>query len=280
MPTTTITRDKRANLQLLPARRRSSSPSERTGAPEASILTLNISVAAEPRAARILRWLRRRNDQVIVLTETNGNAGTELIRRGLEDSGYSTHSAPEPGERGVLIASRLPVAEELNHAAITVPTRAQSISFSQPFQFVLLGIYVPSRDRSPEKVARKEQFLASVLTSIERLSPRQRSNLILLGDYNAVARHHVPPLQGFFPYEYNFHDELARLGLLPAHELKPWGKAQPHSWIGRTGIGYLYDYAHVGPGVRQRLRTCRYLHSPRGQRLSDHAAVALRLTTD
>lgn len=279
MPTTNLTRSSRAKLQRLPARRRPSR-SKRPRVAETSMVALNIAVAAEPRAARILGWLRRRNDQVITLTETNGNAGTELIRRGLEEDGYSTYSAPEPGERGVLIASRLPVAEEVEPSPITLPCRARSIVFTnRARRLVLLGIYVPSRDRSPEKVARKEQFLASVLASIEALSPHQRENLILLGDYNAVARHHVPPLPGFFPYEYDFHDELTRLGLQPAHELKPWGK-QPHSWIGRTGIGYLYDYAHLGLGVRPQLRSCRYLHSPRQQKLSDHAAVALRLSVD
>jgi exodeoxyribonuclease-3 len=87
-------------------------------------------------------------------------------------------------------------------------------------------------------------------------------------------------LPGFFPYEYDFHDELSRLGLGPAHELKPYGSRHPHSWIGRTGIGYLYDYAHLGAALEPRLQRCQYLHGPRQQRLSDHAALAVRLGPD
>ncbi len=244
---------------------------------EASILTFNISVAAVPRAERILRWLRRRSDHLIILSETSSGPGTELIRAGLEARGYATFGAVDQGERGVLIASQLPVAGLLESVAVSVPCRAQGILLDTRPQIALLGIYVPSRDRSSKKIARKQRFINSLLASVEALSPQSRSRLVLLGDYNAVARHHAPALPGFFPYEYDFHDELARLGLHPAHELKPYGRTQPHSWIGRTGVGYLYDYAHLGAELGERLLRCRYLHGPRQQRLSDHAALALRL---
>jgi exodeoxyribonuclease-3 len=244
---------------------------------EASILTFNISVAAEPRAAKILRWLRRRKDEVIVLSETSAGAGTELLREGLEEDGYLTFGEVAERERGVMIASRLPVSGSPPQTTVTVPCRAQALQLDTSPALAVLGIYVPSRDRSPAKVARKEEFIASLLASIEALPAEQRSQLVLLGDYNAVARDHHPPLPGFFPYEYDFHKELVRLGMRPAHELKPYGKNQPHSWIGRTGLGYLYDYAHLGDGLSECITSCRYLHGPREQRLSDHAALAIRL---
>ena len=244
---------------------------------EVSVLTFNISVAAEPRAKRILRWLRRRRDQLIVLSETNGGPGTELIRDGLAADGYETFATLDEGERGVLIASRLPISARLDRLSVTLPCRAEGIVLDTAPQLLLLGVYVPSRDRSPEKIARKEEFIASLLRSIEELPSGMRENLLLLGDYNAVARHHHPELPGFFPYEYDFHDRLSELGLGAAHELRPYGCRHPHSWIGRTGIGYLYDYAHLGSALGTRLERCQYLHGPRQQRLSDHAALALRL---
>jgi exodeoxyribonuclease-3 len=242
----------------------------------ARILTLNIAVAAEPRAARILRWLRTRDDDLIVLSETSGGAGTELVRRGLEASGYTTFSDAPGRDRGVLIASRLPVRQMLEKVSVTLPCRAQAIMLNTSPQLAVVGIYVPSRDRSPEKVARKRGFIASLLESLRSLPEELRRHLLLLGDYNAVPRDHDPPLPGFFQYEYAFHDELGELGLNPAHVLKPYG-GQPHSWIGRTGIGYLYDYAHLGAGLDSRLERCQYLHAPRQQRLSDHAALTVRL---
>lgn len=243
---------------------------------------MNIGAAAEERAGRILRWLRRRADDVVVLSETSGGPGTELLRAGLEEAGYVTQLRPEAGERGVLVASRLPVEASLEQLdSVTLPCRAQGVVLATSPGLALLGVYVPSRDRSPEKIARKEGFMASLLSALRGLSPSLRESLVLTGDYNAVARDHVPGLPGFFPYEYEFHDALADLGLSPAHELRPYGRLpHPHSWIGRTGIGYLYDYAHLGAAVAPRLRRCQYLQGPRQQRLTDHAALAIRVVLD
>jgi exodeoxyribonuclease-3 len=272
MPTTSLKRRTTRNARRPPR------PTDRHSATrELSVLTFNISVAAEPRAERILRWLRRRKDDLIVLSETNNGPGTELIRTGLAADGYLTFASDERGERGVLLASRLPVAGPLEPLSVSVPARARGIVLDTQPQFAVLGVYVPSRDRSPEKIARKQRFITSLLESIEELPAAHRNRLLVLGDYNAVARHHEPALPGFFPYEYAFHDEFDRLGFGAAHELRPYGAHHPHSWIGRTGIGYLYDYAHLGPDLRTRLRRCQYLHGPRQQRLSDHAALALRL---
>lgn len=245
-----------------------------------SVLTFNISVAAEPRAERILRWLRGRGDEVIVLSETSAGMGTELIRAGLEADGYATFGSVEGRERGVMIASRLPLARSLDVRSVSVPARAHGVILDTSPQLAVLGIYVPSRDRSPEKVARKEHFMRSLLDALEALPRETREALLLLGDYNAVPRDHVPALPGFFPYEYEFHERLLELELAPAHELRPYGASHPHSWIGRTGLGYLYDYAHLGKEVGERLVSCRYLHGPRNQRLSDHAALAVRIELD
>jgi exodeoxyribonuclease-3 len=103
--------------------------------------------------------------------------------------------------------------------------------------------------------------------------------MLIVGDYNAVARRHEPALPGFFPYEYDFHDELETLGFCSAHELRD-ADVHPHSWIGRTGRGYLYDYAHVGRGLHAQVEHCAYLHDPRERRLTDHAAVAVTLRMD
>jgi exodeoxyribonuclease-3 len=270
---------KKAAPRTARPRRGTGRTSARTGV-AASVLTFNISVAAEPRAERILRWLRRRGDEVIVLSETSAGTGTELIRAGLEADGYSTFGSVEGRERGVMIASRLPLARPLEVRSVSVPARAHGVILDTSPQLAILGIYVPSRDRSPEKVARKERFMRSLLGALEALPRKTREALLLLGDYNAVARDHVPALPGFFPYEYEFHERLHELKLAPAHELRPHGARHPHSWIGRTGLGYLYDYAHLGEEVGERLVSCRYLHSPRTQRLSDHAALAVRIELD
>lgn len=263
---------------LAPSRRRAGRTVRPARSTQLDLLTFNIGAAGTERAQAILGWLRSRADQVIVLTETSGGPGTQLLAAGLAADGYSVCHTEQPGERGVLIASRVPIGRDLSdHLAVSLPCRARAVVLdTQPHKLLLAGVYIPSRDRSPDKVARKQAFIASLLNALGGLPPAQRARLVLAGDYNAVARGHQPPLPGFFAWEYGLHEELLRIGLRPAHQLCP-GSGQPHSWIGRTGLGYLYDYIHLGRGLQTGLQRCRYLHAPREQRLSDHAAVAVRL---
>lgn len=266
------------------ARRRGSGrvPSQEQAVDSSTIttLTLNIGAAALSRAAKISRWLRKRSDDLIVLTETSSGLGTRLLHSELESVGYSTYATADSHDRGVLVASRVAVCESLSdRLSVTLPWRATGIVLGTAPQVALVGVYVPSRDRSAAKVARKEAFMSSLLESVRALPETLRRRLVLVGDYNAVARRHDPPLAGFFPYEYGFHEELERIGLSAAHELRPRG-GHPHSWIGRTGTGYLYDYIHVGADLQRRVQRCEYLHSPRTRRLSDHAAVAVQIVLD
>ena len=240
-------------------------------------LTLNIAVAAPARAEGILAWLGRRDDDVLILTETNGRPGTRLLIEGLAARGYAIHATIDARERGVVVATRLPVKSFLDsQLQVTLPCRVAGVVLDTEPAVAVVGVYVPSRDRSPQKIERKRVFLESLLEGLRRLPAGLRRHALLVGDYNAVARRHEPPLPGFFMYEYAFHDALEQLGLRAAHELGA-PLAQPHSWIGRTGRGYLYDYMHVGHALQPLVQRCLYLHGPRQRGLSDHAAVALRL---
>ena len=242
------------------------------------LLTFNIGAAAAPRAGAILQWLQSRRDDVIVLTETSNGPGTMLLAEGLQALGYRIEHTQSAGERGVLVASRTQVATGLSdRISVTLPCRASGVLLDLGTRrIVVVGVYVPSRDRSEIKVSRKHAFIASLVASLRALPRVQRAHLVLAGDYNAVARSHKPALPGFFPWEYGLHDELEQIELRSAHELRP-PREQPHSWIGRTGLGYLYDYVHVGSGLHDAVQRCEYLHLPREQRLSDHAAVAVSL---
>lgn len=212
-----------------------------------------------------------------MLTETSSGPGTRQLIDGLRQDGHRTYSTIDARDRGALIATRLAVSEVLTQRlGVTLPWRAPAVLLDLAPAVAVVGVYVPSRDRSEAKIARKRAFIASLLDGLRALPEPMRHHLLLVGDYNAVARRHDPPLRGLLPYEYALHDTLEDLGLQAAHELTP-AAGHPHSWIGRTGIGYLYDYIHVGAGLHTRLQHCAYLHDPRTLGLSDHAAVIARL---
>ena len=240
-------------------------------------LTINIGAAAALRAGQILQWLVRRQDELIVLTETSKGAGTALIVAGLQARGYTTVGGTVERDRGVVVATRLPVRQRFaRRLNVTLPWRAVGVLLDTTPRVAVIGTYVPSRDRTAAKVERKRAFIGSLLESIDAFPDGLRRRLLLIGDYNVVARDHEPRLPGFFPYEYEMHDRLAELGLTPAHEICGLG-TQPHSWIGRTGNGYLYDYVHVGASLHSRVERTAYLHGPRERRLTDHAAVSVKL---
>lgn len=246
---------------------------------ELSALTLNIGAAAPARAEAILAWLAARDDQVVVLTETSGGPGTRLLVDGLADLGYVVREMLPPGmrDRGVLVATRVPVHQVFRaRISVTLPWRAVGMVLATEPRVATLGVYVPSRDRSPVKIARKQDFIESLVRSVENLPGSLRSRLLVMGDYNVVTRGHEPGLPGFFEYEYGLHESLERFGFVSAHELHAHA-VQPHSWIGRTGTGYLYDYVHIGRSLHDQVAHCAYRHEPRELRLSDHAAVEVRL---
>jgi exodeoxyribonuclease-3 len=243
-------------------------------------VTLNIGAAALTRAETILEWLRKRGEDVIILTETSAGPGTELLADGLLKSGYLVIATPPSKDRGVLVATKVPIRRRFCAMLdVTLPWRIAGVVLETRPQVAVVGVYIPSRDRSPAKIERKREFILSFLRALERLPKTVRKNLLIAGDYNVISRRHDPPRKGYFPYEYDMLETLERLGFAAGHELGDTA-TQPYSWIGRTGDGYLYDYVHLAGILPSRLDACHYVHDTRDLRLSDHAAVAFSFLLD
>jgi exodeoxyribonuclease-3 len=241
-------------------------------------MTLNMQAAALPRAQQLLSWLDARRDHVVILTETSAGPGTAHLLQQCRAAGLSVaHTPAVDGDRGCAIVSRLPATPRPDLLpGVSLPGRAVAITVDTDPAVTVLGLYVPSSDRAPAKVAKKRAFLASLLDALQRLPARQRERLIVGGDYNVVSRDHQPHYRGFLPFEYDFLDALDQLGLTDAHQRLHPG-VQAHSWIGRGGNGYRFDYLHTGAALTRHLTSCDYLHQPRELGLSDHAAVIAAL---
>lgn len=247
-----------------------------------SILTVNIGAAARERAEAMLRWLAARPELVFILTETSAGAGTAYLLDRFRQAGYAVVHTPDAnGDRGTAIVSRVAVAEPLSarFAGVTIPGRVAAAVLDTDPAVAVLGVYVPSRDRSADKTEKKEMFVRSLLRALDELPPERRDRLVLGGDYNVIARSHRPLHPGFLPFEFGLLEALEAHGLIDAHECCSPGQ-QPYSWIGRTGDGYRYDYFHVGRDLAERITSCAYLHETRELRLTDHAAVTLTVAVD
>lgn len=245
-----------------------------------SILTVNIGAASRERAEDMLRWLAGRPEDVFILTETSAGTGTAYLLDQFRQAGYSVVHTPDgSGDRGAALVSRTAITGTLEMAGVSLPGRVAAAVLDTSPAVAVLGMYVPSRDRSAGKTEKKQAFVASLLAALDALPEGLRDRLIVGGDYNVIARTHQPLHPGFLPFEFGLLEALEAHGLVDAHDHCSPG-AQPYSWIGRTGDGYRYDYFHVGRALAEHITTCAYLHETREQRLTDHAAVALELGLD
>jgi exodeoxyribonuclease-3 len=162
---------------------------------------------------------------------------------------------------------------------VSIRGRIAAVRLDTAPSVAVLGVYVPSRDRSADNTEKKQGFIGSLLAALDDLPDELRDRLVIGGDYNVIARTHRPLHPGFLPWEFGMLEALETHGFVDAHERCPPGQ-QAYSWIGRTGDGYRYDYFHVGRRLAEYIDGCMYLHETREQRLTDHAAVGLRLTVD
>jgi exodeoxyribonuclease-3 len=240
------------------------------------LASVNISGPSLDRANRLVAFLDGLDADALILTETRTNKGTEHLLAELRERGYfvSAHQMPHAGERGVALAHRLSYAAMTVSAPVELAHRLLITRLQLPRPVTLVGAYVPSRDATPAKIARKRRFLEQMARAVQSL--RRDSDVILMGDLNIISRIHLPRYTAFRAWEYDALDELTELGLVDAFdELHP--ETQVHSWVGRTGSGYRYDYAYVDRGLLPTLVSCEYLQSTRELGLTDHAAVVLAI---
>ncbi|WP_395108125.1 endonuclease/exonuclease/phosphatase family protein [Actinomadura sp. SCN-SB] len=244
------------------------------------MLTVNIGAAAADRAQRLLEWLASRPEDVFLITETSSGPGTALLLDRFRAAGHAVVHTPAPGDRGAALISRIRVLDEpAAFEKVSIPGRvAAAVLDTQP-RLTVAAVYVPSRDRSAAKTERKQQFITTFLDALRHLPPEQRRGLVVGGDYNVIGRDHRPAHAGFLPFEYAMLDTLSGLGLIDAHAACHPGD-QPHSWIGRTGDGYRYDYFHLAQDLAQKLIGSGYVHEIREQGLTDHAAAGITVDVE
>jgi exodeoxyribonuclease III len=243
------------------------------------LLTLNVGNPSEERAQRQLEWLAGRREDVLVLTETKASTGCQLLSEAFRRAGYLVFGdAPPAGQYGVMVASRLPLEADWwagrrlyqRERAVAALLRLGDGSWLR-----IIGVYVPSRDASAEKVERKRRFLAELG---EDLADCSGSPLALLGDLNILEPDHRPRYPFFKPFEYEFYRRLGSQGLVDAYRVCCAG-VDEYSWVGRTGDGYRYDHAFVSGELGEAVTACCYVHEIRvgAGRWTDHSALTLEL---
>jgi exodeoxyribonuclease-3 len=236
------------------------------------ILTLNIGNPSLQRAERQLDWLAGRGEHVLVLTETAPSRGCDLIAERLSQARWEVRfPRPVEGERGVMIASRVRLAERGDDLVGYLPARAER-ALIVGAMLEIVGLYVPSRDASAGKTERKRRFLQGLSDALA-VAP---ATGVLIGDLNIIEPGHRPHYAWFQDWEYEFYSGLLDSQWVDAYRLcSP--NAMEHSWVSYDGDGYRYDHVLVSAELAERVVQCGYLHETRENSLTDHSAMMLTL---
>lgn len=235
------------------------------------VLTLNVANPSAARAERQLAWLSERREHVLVLTETSSSAGSRILRERLEVAGWDVRGiTAEGGDRGVAVATRLRCAPRDGDVIGYLPSRAEAVALGS---LDVIGLYVPSRDESDERIDRKRRFCRAISGFLAKRSPR---DAVVVGDLNVLEPIHRPHQGVFRDWEYLLYDEFLVRGFVDAYRLHHPSEME-HSWVDFEGRGYRFDHAFVSASLADRVVRCDYVHAPRETDLSDHSALVVEL---
>lgn len=244
------------------------------------IISINISNPSLNRAKQQCTWLSEKNYDIIILSEVKNSEGCNYIEKFFKDgcAGKAKYSVTFPksihNERGVMIISKykpIKISSIFNRDDILYNRYVECKFEIRKRTFNLIGIYVPSRDRSEKKILKKETFINCVITKLKSL-PDQ--NYILTGDLNILDKMHTPHYSTFFRWEYDFYDSILDSRFTDSFiSCNP--KLCDYSWVGRTGNGYRYDYFFVSQDWNCKVINCTFIHETREIKLTDHSAIEL-----
>ncbi len=215
----------------------------------------------------------------MVVTEVGAGPGGHALTEALGEHGYSSVLAPEPAapDYRAILASRSPNLTPVPSGIGVLPHRGPAAVVDFAGHVVaLLGLYVPSRGPQHRRNESKRAFQDAVAKALPSFLARFGGPVIVAGDLNVVEPGHMPHLPVFGDWEYGFYRSFLAAGMADAYRaMHPDGS--DHSWFGRKGNGYRIDHIFVTRHHTAQVRLCGYVHSPRQQGLTDHAAMTLTL---
>lgn len=237
-----------------------------------TILCCNISNPSLLRAKQQIKWLENRTEDIFVLTETKNSRGCNYLINSFAKKGYYVEfHKPHKNEYGVIIISRRDISSVRSNDIIPIKSRYKTVVFEyEGNRYELMGVYVPSNDRS--KIERKKKFITALL---KYLSQNTKRNRIFCGDLNTIEPNHVPKYKMFRKWEYEFYNKIIDNEFVDAFRFL-YPQKNKYSWIGRSGNGYRYDHFFISKNMTTLLIDCFYDTGPVENKISDHSAIILK----
>lgn len=244
------------------------------------LLVLNAQHASPGRARRQAEWIvSQETADLVILTEVGAGPGGHALIDALSEHGYLHLLAPQPAvpDYRTVLASRGPDLTPVPSGIDVLPHRGAAAAATLAGHTIgLLGLYVPSRGPQQRRNQNKRAFQQAVTRALPGFAAQFGGPVIIAGDLNVVEPGHTPHHPVFGGWEYDFYRSFSDAGMTDAYRaVHP--HTTEHSWFGRSGQGYRFDHVFVTQQHSAQVRSCGYLHAPRTQGLTDHAAMTLTL---
>ncbi len=229
------------------------------------LATLNLRHGGGRRMPELADRLAGYGADLLLLTEFRENAAAAILRTTLASSGL-THQAATPQRprfNGLFVASRHPFRIVKRRALNFDPLRLLALESDA---FALVGVHLPNlREKLPHWEA---------LLRLARA--RSRKPLVFLGDFNTGrvsddAQGEPFPFTGA-PYM----ETLGQMAWVDAwRHFHPQGRE--YTWYSHRGRGFRLDHAFLSPRCVPLLRSARFDHAIRSDKLTDHSALIVEL---
>jgi exodeoxyribonuclease-3 len=243
------------------------------------ILSWNIQHGGGTRDVRIVGAIADHNPDLIALTEYRARPGMALCQAFAANGWpHIVSSSPTGIDDGICVMSRTPVrAERLSTAPPENVVRWLDVDLpEQGFGFAVVHILNAIPGAKEAEGAAKTRFWDALLAAAEA---RIAEPLLVIGDFNTGM-----PLADEAGSSFLCADHFARLPALGWTDV--WrhfhGGASEYTWYsqprgGAPANGYRIDHAFATPSLLPRIKSCRYSHVEREQKVSDHSVMILEI---
>jgi exonuclease III len=236
-------------------------------------ILLNVQHGGGRRAQRLLEWLTVRSPDVIALPEWRDNDPGAVLKSGLEAKGFQTATATTNSDNGVLFAAKRPFASRCSTPAMRERKRTEgrggALLIAEFGDLRMMAAYFPGAKA-------KAPFFEACAAEAEASTDIP---FLLLGDLNTGCNDVDKGRNGARFYCV---DEFKALPLVDLWRVEHGDAATEWSWFSRKSAtrrsnGFRIDHAFANVAFRERFPgiRCRYDHTPREMKLTDHNALVL-----
>jgi exodeoxyribonuclease-3 len=249
------------------------------------VVTLNANGLRSAASKGLLRWLARRQPDVVCVQEVKAQEA-DLPERLLKPAGLHAHFhfAQTRGYSGAaLFSSKRPRKVTIGFGVEEFDREGRYVEAEFP-AFTVVSVYFPSGSSSPERQQAKFRFLDAFYPRLKRLRDSGRE-VLLCGDVNIAHREidlknwrSNQKNSGFLPEERAWltrvFDELGWVDVY--RRLHPEAAGESYTWWSNRGqawarnVGWRIDYQIATPGLAAK---AKHVEIYKSRRFSDHAPL-------